>query len=883
VVKSGCGESEKIGEARGAKQSSASFQLAPRITAYRKHGARTPWDARLQRYSKHCWQAQAGSSRYFGRLRRRHFLQPHPHSQPGGYEDAEEKAQRLALDTASSFFEYRVMRRFFRIVFLLIVLPLLVGGWYLYRKGFTKSWREYVIAELRTHGVEASFSKLIVDPFKGLVARDVKFYQSAARDQVVAKVDEIIVEANFANALQGKTFLDALTLTDASLVLLPDVKKPNSPSLKIKKLNTRILLPPNQLLVSKFEAEIFGIHVNATGHMANLQMWKSYLPAEKPKEDGVGNIVSRICKELDRVKYPEEPTRLNLQFTGDLANPDALMVQCQINGGRIQWDDYKLNSLDAMIKWQNGALIVPRLEATDEKGLLQMSGNFVLATSELAFGMRSSLDLAGLIQAMRLSPLQQELKLGSPPEIELAARVTFGVKPHFQLTGHANLDQFTLGKSAFEKMAADFSWDGNQWAVRNLILKQKKGELRAEIQQVEGDFRLGIESTLNPEALVALLPKETYEHLKTLKFYDPPQISLSGRGTKLETMSASGTLQLGRTSFRGQEARKADINLRYNNRVLTVDHLHVVRAEGEAQGGLVFDMGRQEWYFNKMQINLHPVEAAAWVAADLIQDVKPYRFGRRPPQLLLEGVLDSRKGGLNTRLHVDVNAPGGMDYTFQGKELHFADVDGKLFFTDERVKLNGVNARLFGGTVRTDADISTQKTKPGHSASLRITNLDFSSLTKLYFDYNDSKGKLNAAFDFTGRGENGRTMEGRGEMTVTDGNVFAIPFLGPFSDILNKIVPGMGYNVAQKASAKFTVENGIILTKDFVVSGKGFSMIGDGRIWFLEDKMDFDIRINAQGLPGVLLFPMSKLFEYRADSKFSDPNWHPKVIPQGRQ
>lgn len=404
-----------------------------------------------------------------------------------------------------------------------------------------------------------------------------------------------------------------------------------------------------------------------------------------------------------------------------------------------------------------------------------------------------------------------------------------------------------------------------------------------EAQQVEGDFRLGIESTLNPEALIALLPKAVYEHLKTLRFYDEPRISISGRGTKLDTLSASGTLQLGRTSFRGHEARKADVNLRYNNRVLTVDHLHVVRAEGEAQGGLVFDIMRREWHFNKMRINLHPVEAAMWVEPNLVKDVKPYRFGRKPPHLIVEGILDARKGGLNTRLNVDVSAPGGMDYTFQDKELHFTNVEGKLFFTDERVKLNGVTARLFGGTVQTDADISTIRVKPGHSVALRVSNLDFSSLTKLYFDYNDSKGKLNAAYDFTGRGEDGRTMEGRGEMTVTDGNVFAIPFLGPFSDILNKIVPGMGYNVAQKASAKFAVANGIISTKDFVVSGKGFSMIGDGRIWFLEDKMDFDIRINAQGLPGVLLFPMSKLFEYRADSKFSEPNWHPKVIPQGRQ
>ena len=42
-----------------------------------------------------------------------------------------------------------------------------------------------------------------------------------------------------------------------------------------------------------------------------------------------------------------------------------------------------------------------------------------------------------------------------------------------------------------------------------------------------------------------------------------------------------------------------------------------------------------------------------------------------------------------------------------------------------------------------------------------------------------------------------------GEVEVTDGNVFAIPLLGPFSGILNTIVPGMGYNVAHDGTCTF--------------------------------------------------------------------------------
>jgi hypothetical protein len=90
----------------------------------------------------------------------------------------------------------------------------------------------------------------------------------------------------------------------------------------------------------------------------------------------------------------------------------------------------------------------------------------------------------------------------------------------------------------------------------------------------------------------------------------------------------------------------------------------------------------------------------------------------------------------------------------------------------------------------------------------------------------------------------------------------------------------MGYQKARRAAATFAVSNGYIETKDFVIQGRGFSMIGDGRIGFLDDRLDFDMRLNAQGLPGVLLFPVSKLLEYETRGKFSKPAWRPKIMPK---
>jgi hypothetical protein len=57
-------------------------------------------------------------------------------------------------------------------------------------------------------------------------------------------------------------------------------------------------------------------------------------------------------------------------------------------------------------------------------------------------------------------------------------------------------------------------------------------------------------------------------------------------------------------------------------------------------------------------------------------------------------------------------------------------------------------------------------------------------------------------------------------------------------------------------------------------------MLGGGKLYFVDDKIDFSIRIAAQGPVGVLVNPMGKLLEYTADSSLSKPNWHPKRLPR---
>jgi hypothetical protein len=224
------------------------------------------------------------------------------------------------------------------------------------------------------------------------------------------------------------------------------------------------------------------------------------------------------------------------------------------------------------------------------------------------------------------------------------------------------------------------------------------------------------------------------------------------------------------------------------------------------------------------------------------------------------------RGGKNTRLEVRADAPAGMDYVFIGETLPFDSVRGDLLITDDRVQLIGMEAALFGGTVRGGADISLGEDRR-YSANVAVDGINFPTLTKLYFDYDTARGELSGTYDFEGQTGDTRTMRGAGKIKVANGSVFAIPVFGPLSALIAAVIPGAGYSVAKQATASFTIKDGVIKTDDFNVSGKLFGMVGNGDLHFLDNKLDFDMRIDAKGA-GVVLTPSTSFSNTKARGAF---------------
>src|SRR5947208_4491089 len=216
-----------------------------------------------------------------------------------------------------------------------------------------------------------------------------------------------------------------------------------------------------------------------------------------------------------------------------------------------------------------------------------------------------------------------------------------------------------------------------------------------------------------------------------------------------------------------------------------------------------------------------------------------------------------------------------MEYVFHGKTVPFDRISARLLFTNDRLQIVDLRGALLSGTLRGTADISLAKNDPHYRANISVSEINFPLLTNLYYNYKTALGGLNGTYDFTGLGSDSRTMRGRGKVEVTNGDVFAIPIFGPLSGILNRILPGSGYSIAHRATTSFSISEGIIHIDDFDAAGTFFSMLGHGDIHFLDDKLDFNLRLNMKG-PGLLLAPVYKLFEYTGEGSLKKPDWHPK-------
>lgn len=777
-----------------------------------------------------------------------------------------------------SIFARRFAISALRFAVVLTIAAVIVGGWYLARKGFGGRTRARIVEELHRRGVEASIGRLKLNPFRGLVARNVRIFSYQDRSHTLAFISEIVLDINYAAFFHHQPFLNALDIRNAEVTLPLKTSQGKIDQPQLRKFHAHIYFPPEQIYVGQAEGLFCGIRVSATGQLIKREDYQPSPPLSEEERERRMSMLRRIVSELERFSYPQGPPSLQIKFSGDLAQLENAHAEAALHGALLKLKDYEMRDFVLDAEWTDQTLILSRCEWNDRFGGFTATANWGRPSNIGTFQARSSLDLKTLLDAAEAGRTLADATFKSPPVIDVSGSVNFGgERPQFKLIGHLAIDDVSFKDLPLSECRAEFSWDGERTWLRDIRIRHPTGDMHAEVFEAPNEFRLNIDGPVAPGELRPFVSAEIQEFLSEWECSRPPviQLSIRGKDRHPESWQGDGNISLDRTRFRGQWMNSATAKVHFADGAVAYQDFRVTRDEGVGTGSFVYDFAKHEVRVSNIKAAVRPNEVAWWIDPDLPKDIAPYKF-RQPPTITTNGVYQFR-GQKGTRLEINVDGAGGMDYVFLGKTLPFQKINARLLFTNDRLQIVDLRGNLFTGNVRGSADISLAKGNQIYRAKLAVDGIDFPRLTELYWNFKTAQGRLSATYDFTGNGDNARLMQGTGKATVSNGDVFAIPVFGPLSGILGTLLPLKiaGYSIAHEAKTNFTAKNGILHTDDFEVAGNLFSMLGDGDVYFMDDKLDFNIRISPKG-PGVLLAPVYKLFEYKGEGSLKNPNWHPK-------
>ena len=793
----------------------------------------------------------------------------------------------------------RALRRLLRILLQLILAAIFVGipALFVYAKifGIGFGLPERIGAALSTPAFETRIGRLSFDPLHGLVAENLRvFSREEEGTSPLVEINRLSVSPNLAALLSRRLVIDRVALDDASAEIplpVPPDEPPGAPPLrlKVREVRAEVVFLENQFHLTNFDAVIEGIHFRGSGSLQSPADFSSQDSGEeKASPSGIHNELppaflrdlSRIITRIRRVKHQGQPPLVTFQFHADGADWDSLEIApLRVDSGPIVGEGWRLESIHFSGRFARKRLTIERLEASDLMGTLRVWG--AIENQAADFQAECSLDPRQFARAAKsLAPLA-DLSFQKPPSVTLRGHADFhSSPPAVSATGSLSFPAFSFRGVPFDHLRADFAWKDRKLFLRDVEASQDGHAARGDALLAEGEFRMQASGLIKPTRLAPLLDEKTRHMLSLMKFRDAAGFSISLEGTKpsLAEVTGSGSIRLGKTAMRDVWIDRAESAMEIANGAVTYRDFTVEREGGVARGTFTYDFRGQQVRLARVVSTVDPVAMLMWADPRIAETVSDYRF-RQPPLVKVDGVIHMKDLARN-KLSVVVESAAGFDYDLLGKSLPFGKTSATVNITGMMVKARVLKAALFDGEVALTTNVSIDPARPVFDVDAEIRRVDFPKLTKLYFNFDTSKGVASGKIKFKAPIHRARELQGGGSLRVERGNVFAIPILGPLSDIINLIIPGAGYQTARLATCDFTIANEKISTNNLEIEGVGFSLFVTGDLFFMENRMDMSARINARGLPGLVLFPVSKLFEYTSTGTMSSPEWRPKIIPR---
>lgn len=850
------------------------------------------------------------------------------------------------------------MRPFFsRLLKLAILGGIVLGGLYLTSETFARRWRDFLVTQLADRGVFLDFRRLTLDPFRGIVARDIRLFNDEHRSHLIAAIDRINIGFDIGKLLDGTVEVDALTLARTNVALPVDPDKPELAVVQISNLNARLFLMDDRLAIRQAEGDLEGIRLSVTGSLI-LPKQAPEPERRKKSQDAARKRLEFIrhnrqhvqtaLQWLERFKFAQKPS-VSIEVSGQVEKLQELHAQLTLSARGLGYGDYVCEEISAQAEYDGGLIDLTRLYVRDRLGVLDASGSWQMGGDEVNFRLASSADLPSLAAAFLNSDLLREVVFYEPSIVSMDGTwhvkgpKAAGSRP-ITMLGKMQCGRVATRGEIFDGLVANFGVDPSGFYVRDGVLRHKTGTLGFQVmfQQQQGlKYRAVLK--MDPHAFIPFAKKEnTRELIRRFGFGDNSTILVRAEGSgpdlTLVGMKSTGHAEFRDFSYRGVDFQSVEGDLELNGPVQTFRNVLVRRREGEGVAReVVVDSKAARVSLDGIMGQVDAVAVTSCFAPKTAQHIAIYKL---PPnsEVALAGVIGWKNPELND-LRVSFRALGGAGrYPLWGKDYIIAnpigelsikqsmlgfDVKGSLFerpmsaigtvrlgskpaeyavrfkagtfpyevfskdlpfeSVDADVKAKGndvtfdVGSALLGGKMSLAGALDLAQEPNPYRGELKVENVSFKRFAQIYSPTNETEGDLTGHFTFTGALNDWRALKGRGVGIILNGNLYAVPVIGPLTSLLSALLPApiKGYNVAKEANCTFAVADGFVVTNDFEALTSTFRIVSKGRIDFIEDDIDFSAQVRVRGLAGVVLLPVSGLLEYKGTGRFEDPKWRP--------
>ena len=779
--------------------------------------------------------------------------------------------------------------------FALLVLAGL--GWaavYAYDKGFTKRWRSLIMEELARRGIEAEIDKLTFDPFEGLVARKVRIFEDERHSSVLATINNLTLDIDLARLVRKEQFLNTIDLRDADISFPIDPRTPDGERIQISNFSARIQMPDETIDIQKAEFEIGGLVVSLRGA---LQQPTPKLHTDDPPPDSRRHrqFIADLIEEIEKFHTTGPRPRLEVEIFGDLDAPSEIEASMELRAVDVSRKNYACDRLEADLEFSYPQITLERLLIVDRYGELLGHAEHSIGGDVVKFDLESSIDSHTLLRSILDTQEFGEVVFYDPPRLLMEGEYFIREeplpgRPPVRVFGNANCGKFISRGEMFEGFHADFSIDRERFFFRNVLLEHGTGTAEAKLlYNREEGMRYEATVDLSPKIFSRFIDNEAAKGMiERFEFDRSPNffVHLEGRGPARDraTWHTTGNVSTSNFRYNGTPVKNVVTNFEVSNQILTFTDFRLDREEGYISGDMArIDTKRRVATVRGVSGTIDPVMTTRYFAPKTSKHLERYQFAA-PPTITLDGDIGIKVPDGNN-FTVTFKSPGQARYTFLKKSLPLLAPDGKVKIVGTKLNLD-LKSRLFDGEVDVEGDFNLKRGEKSFDATVQLDKIDFGQLADTYEMQTKSEGTFTASATFSGQVGVLESIEAEGSAIIYNGNVFSIPTLGPMSKLIRLMMPknsDAGYSIADRASSKLRLSGGRLYATDFQAEAGGFRLKGDGSVDLIAEEIDFNVQMNVRGAPGVVLYPVSRLFKYKGEGDLYNPDWRPVnfTLPRG--